>query len=87
MNTKIDLRKLAQCCRNAEYNPKRFNAVVMRIREPRVTALIFATGKVVITGAKSEEDAYQAARIFEKTIIRVSQRDNGKQEEITEFKI
>jgi transcription initiation factor TFIID TATA-box-binding protein len=54
MNCKIDLRMLAQWCRNSEYNPGRFNAVVMRIREPRTTALIFRTGKVVITGAKSE---------------------------------
>ena len=41
-------------CRNAEYNPSRFPAVVMRIREPKTTALIFAKGKMVITGAKSE---------------------------------
>ena len=27
--------------RNAEYNPKRFAAVIMRIREPKTTALIF----------------------------------------------
>ena len=62
---------LAQWCRNSEYNPGRFNAVVMRIREPRTTALIFRTGKVVITGAKSEQEAFQAARIFEKTIAKV----------------
>jgi len=43
----------------------------MRIREPRTTALIFATGKIVITGAKSEQDAFQAAKIFEKTVYKV----------------
>ena len=36
--------------RNAEYNPKRFAAVIMRIREPRTTALIFSSGKMVCTG-------------------------------------
>ena len=28
----------------------------MRIREPKTTALIFASGKMVITGAKSEDE-------------------------------
>jgi transcription initiation factor TFIID TATA-box-binding protein len=45
--------------------------VILRIREPRTTGLVFSTGKVVITGAKSEEDAFQAARIFEKTISKI----------------
>ncbi len=63
----------------------------MRIMDPRTTALIFSTGKVVITGAKSEQDAYQAARIFEKTIQKV-QNEHSKQTEqvttsLTEFKI
>ena len=29
----------------------------MRIREPKTTALIFASGKMVVTGAKSEDDS------------------------------
>lgn len=38
--------KITQTAKNAEYNPKRFQAVIMRIREPRTTALIFSSGKV-----------------------------------------
>lgn len=53
--SKLDLRKIALNCRNAEYNPKRFAAVIMRIRDPKTTALIFTSGKMVCTGAKSEE--------------------------------
>ena len=37
----LDLKKIATHARNAEYNPKRFAAVIMRIRDPRTTALIF----------------------------------------------
>ena len=55
MSCKLDLRKIALNCRNAEYNPKRFAAVIMRIRDPKTTALIFTSGKMVCTGAKSEE--------------------------------
>lgn len=58
-------------CRNAEYNPSRFSAVVMRIRQPRTTALIFSTGRIVITGAKSEVAAMQAAKIFERAVQKV----------------
>lgn len=29
---------------------QRFAAVIMRIREPKTTALIFASGKMVVTG-------------------------------------
>ena len=39
---KLDLKEIALHARNAEYNPKRFAAVIMRIRDPRTTALIFA---------------------------------------------
>ena len=49
---RLDLKKIALHARNAEYNPKRFAAVIMRIRDPRTTALIFSSGKMVCTGAK-----------------------------------
>lgn len=47
---------------NAEYNPKRFAACILRFREPKTTALVFATGKMVCTGAKSVENARTATR-------------------------
>jgi len=40
----------------------------MRIRNPRTTALIFGSGKMVCTGAKSEEDSLQAARRYARVI-------------------
>ncbi|KXZ55925.1 hypothetical protein GPECTOR_2g1476 [Gonium pectorale] len=46
LGTKLDLKEIAMHARNAEYNPKRFAAVIMRIREPKTTALIFASGKM-----------------------------------------
>jgi hypothetical protein len=47
LDCKLDLKAIALQARNAEYNPKRFAAVIMRIREPKTTALIFASGKMV----------------------------------------
>ena len=46
MCIKLDLKKIALHARNAEFNPKRFAAVIMRIREPRTTALIFSSGNL-----------------------------------------
>lgn len=60
----LDLKKIALHARNAEYNPKRFAAVIMRIRDPKSTALIFASGKMVVTGCKSEMDSKHAARRY-----------------------
>ncbi|XP_068457270.1 TATA box-binding protein-like 2 [Clinocottus analis] len=64
----LDLKFIALQARNAEYNPKRFAAVIMRIREPRTTALIFSSGKMVCTGAKSEEHSRLAARKYARVV-------------------
>ena len=64
----LDLKRIALRARNAEYNPRRFSAVIMRIREPRTTALLFNSGKVVVTGAKSEEEANLAARKYARIV-------------------
>ena len=68
LGCQLKLRQIALQARNAEYNPKRFAAVIMRIREPKTTALIFSSGKMVCTGAKSEEDSKKASRKYAKII-------------------
>lgn len=79
---KLDLKQIALRARNAEYNPKRFAAVIMRIREPRTTALIFSSGKMVCTGAKSEELSKLAARKYARIIQKL-----GFEAKFTEFKV
>ncbi|KAG2548937.1 hypothetical protein PVAP13_9KG538500 [Panicum virgatum] len=68
LDCQLDLKMIALQARNAEYNPKRFAAVIMRIREPKTTALVFASGKMVCTGAKSEEHSKLAARKYARII-------------------
>eukprot|EP01046_Picozoa_sp_COSAG06_P053037 COSAG06_NODE_9072_length_1995_cov_0.902954_1_plen_108_part_00 len=70
--------------RNAEYNPKRFAAVVMRIRDPKTTALIFGSGKIVVTGAKNEEQSHQASRKYARIIQKIM---DGAGVEFKEFKV
>jgi transcription initiation factor TFIID TATA-box-binding protein len=62
LGCQLDLRKIALRARNVEYDPKKSPAVIMRIRETQTTARIFSSGKIVCTGAKSEEDSRLAAR-------------------------
>ncbi len=64
LGLQVDLEKISQTARNAEYNPRRFAAVIMRIREPRTTALVFKSGKMIVTGAKKEEDSRKASKIY-----------------------
>ena len=68
LDCRLDLKTIALHARNAEYNPKRFAAVIMRIRDPKTTALIFASGKMVVTGAKSEDDSKLASRKYARII-------------------
>jgi len=68
LSTRLDLKTIAMQARNAEFNPKRFAAVIMRIRDPKTTALIFASGKMVVTGAKSEDSSKLAARKYARVI-------------------
>ncbi|XP_069016526.1 uncharacterized protein [Embiotoca jacksoni] len=60
----LDLKLIACKKWNIEYKPKTFKALIMRIREPRTTALIYRTGNLVCTGAKSVEESRLAARKF-----------------------
>jgi transcription initiation factor TFIID TATA-box-binding protein len=57
--------------RNAEYNPKRFAAVIMRLREPKSTALIFTSGKMVCTGARTEDLSKKAAKKFARILRKI----------------
>ncbi|UXI16819.1 hypothetical protein NH340_JMT02762 [Sarcoptes scabiei] len=82
LGCKLDLKKIALHARNAEYNPKRFAAVIMRIREPRTTALIFSSGKMVCTGAKSEDMSRLAARKYARIVQKL-----GFEAKFSEFKI
>merc|ERR1712226_280683 len=75
LGIELDLKNIALKARNAEYNPKRFAAVIMRIRNPRTTALIFRTGKMVCTGAKSIEYSRHAARKFARIIQKLDYPD------------
>ena len=57
---KIPLEKMAATLPNTEYNPEQFPGLVLRIRDPKTSALIFNSGKIVCTGANSLEKVDQS---------------------------
>ena len=76
---RIDLRELALKRPFIEYNPHKFAAATMRITDPRTTALAFASGNMVCTGAKNEALSRLASRkyvrLLQKHDVPVSFRD------------
>lgn len=51
----IPLEKMAATLPNTEYNPEQFPGLVLRIKDPKTSALIFSSGKIVCTGARTME--------------------------------
>jgi transcription initiation factor TFIID TATA-box-binding protein len=60
LDQKINLLDIMKVFRNVEYRPKQFPGLVYRIKRPKTATLIFASGKMVCTGAKSERMAVRA---------------------------
>jgi transcription initiation factor TFIID TATA-box-binding protein len=56
----IDLEKATYSLGKTMYEPEQFPGLIYRMAEPKVVILLFASGKLVCTGAKHEEDVYQA---------------------------
>jgi transcription initiation factor TFIID TATA-box-binding protein len=56
----IDLEKAAYTLEHAMYEPEQFPGLIYRMGEPKVVILLFASGKLVCTGAKKEQDVYDA---------------------------
>jgi transcription initiation factor TFIID TATA-box-binding protein len=57
LNVPIKLEKLVSNLDNVEYEPEQFPGLVLRLKEPKAASLIFSSGKVVCTGAKSPKDS------------------------------
>lgn len=68
----IPLIRLAEALPNTEYNPEQFPGLVMRIRDPKTSALIFSSGKIVCTGAKSMTKVKESIKEIIKNIEKIN---------------
>ena len=57
---KVDLEKAVMTLGKTMYEPEQFPGLIYRMDEPKVVILIFASGNLVCTGAKKEQDVYDA---------------------------
>jgi transcription initiation factor TFIID TATA-box-binding protein len=62
LNQKFDLKAIVKGNPSVEYRPKTFPGLVFRLRRPKTAILIFNSGKMVCTGAKSEKEAKRAVK-------------------------
>jgi transcription initiation factor TFIID TATA-box-binding protein len=64
----LSLQSLNDRMSNTEYNPRRFSALIARTKSPKTTALINASGKLVILGARTLEELEQGVRLHVRAI-------------------
>jgi len=60
LNQRIDLNSIVRVFPAVEYRPEQFPGLVYRLKKPKTATLIFSSGKMVCTGAKSEAQARKA---------------------------
>jgi transcription initiation factor TFIID TATA-box-binding protein len=60
LNQKVDLNAVVKGYPDVEYRPEKFPGLVFRLKRPKTATLIFSTGKMVCTGAKSGEESRRA---------------------------
>src|SRR3989338_1021092 len=68
LNTTIDLYNLAISIPNVEYEPEQFPGAILKLKEPKVSMLLFKNGKVICSGASNESQIpmaiYKASKMI-----------------------
>ncbi len=64
----VDLERSAYSLGRTMYEPEQFPGLIYRMDEPKVVILLFASGKLVCTGAKREEDVHEAVAKLHKKL-------------------
>ncbi|MEM3875860.1 MAG: hypothetical protein QXP35_02185, partial [Candidatus Micrarchaeaceae archaeon] len=75
LHASIDLYALSNNIKFVDYEPEQFPGAIFRIAEPKSVLIIFKNGKMICTGAKTEEDikkilAY-VSKVLSKYVIKV----------------
>lgn len=62
INQRVDLNLITRNFIDVEYHPDQFPGLVFRLKSPKTATLIFSSGKMVCTGARSEEQSRKAVQ-------------------------
>ena len=64
LDKQIDLKKISKRFDNSKYNPEQFPGIIHRLHYPKTVILLFASGKLVCTGAKKTIDIHDSVNQF-----------------------
>ncbi len=78
LNCSLPLDKIVARIPGTEYEPEQFPGLVYRIKEPRAASLIFSSGKIVCTGARSPKLAREAVGIIINNMKKAKIKIKGK---------
>jgi transcription initiation factor TFIID TATA-box-binding protein len=83
LGAEVLLEKVAFLLENTMYEPEQFPGLIYRMEEPHVVLLIFSSGKMVVTGAKSEEEVFITVRnVYQKLKELGCLRETRSEEEV-----
>ncbi|MCX6798838.1 MAG: TATA-box-binding protein [Candidatus Diapherotrites archaeon] len=68
LNATLDLYNLAVSIPNVEYEPEQFPGAILKLKEPKVSMLLFKNGKVICSGASNEKQIALGIRKASKLI-------------------
>jgi len=70
IGNKINLNKVVMTLslENIEYEPEQFPGLVYRISDPKIVALLFSSGKIILTGGKNMEDIKRGLAFLEQKL-------------------
>ena len=74
----LDLEVVAERLTKTIYEPEQFPGLIYRMDEPKAVFLIFASGKLVITGAKTEVEVRLAANKLLNTLRKIGVISNDE---------
>ncbi|HJJ28486.1 MAG TPA: TATA-box-binding protein [Methanocorpusculum sp.] len=56
-----------------EYEPEQFPGLVYRIKDPKIVALLFSSGKIILTGGKNLDDVRKGLAVLEESLGEILQ--------------
>ena len=60
LHAEIDLYALSKNVKAVDYEPEQFPGAIFKVYDPKAALLLFNSGKIICTGAKTPEDVKKA---------------------------
>ncbi|MGC8940873.1 MAG: TATA-box-binding protein, partial [Candidatus Nanoarchaeia archaeon] len=68
----LNLNEIIMKFENTEYDPEQFPGLVYKLPNSHITFLLFGTGKIVITGAKSEKEIKEIVWVLRDQLLKAN---------------